>query len=261
MEDFVFYRQIARSTRKLVLAVAACVVLPAGAEAATWSPFVIRQASVQPATTPVFITGAPDGRAVTTQIDESGEKTGYGTSDFNGQALGTVTGVSYTRLDAGAPDPYVNIWVTDGANYAVIAPVANMTAGGGYTSNDVNGLPLQTLGFNIYETNFANLNWVFPGSTRQGQGLMKPDGNPVTLADIAGLTINDPGVYPNPPVGTGAPKNGTGLNLIFGDTQGNFASPMPYSLANVSAVPEPATLGVLALAGLALTGRRRRSVA
>src|SRR5829696_8793959 len=130
-----------RKCTKSMLALAAlvCGGTAVSAEAATWAPFVIRQANSQPAATPVFITGTTDGSSVTTQIDEAGEKTGYGTSDFDGQTLGNLTSVNYARLDAGAPDPYVNIWVTDGTNYAVIAPVTNMMAGGGYTSNDVNG--------------------------------------------------------------------------------------------------------------------------
>ena len=90
-------------------------------------------------------------------IDEAGEKAGYGTHAFDGQTLSSIPGVSYARVDAGAPDPYVNIWITNGTNYAVIAPVANMQNGGGYTSNDVNGLDLQTLGFNAQKLKRAGL--------------------------------------------------------------------------------------------------------
>jgi hypothetical protein len=248
--------------RQLALAAAtfaaAAFAAPA-AEAATWSPFIIRQANTQPATTALYINGAPDGSSVSTQIDEGGEKTGYGTSDYDGLAVTSLQSVSYVRNDAGAPDPYVNIWVTDGTNYAVLAPVANMQSGGGYTSNDVNGLNLQTLGFNIYEYTSPNFNWLIPGSTRQSSGLMHSDGTPVLLSELGSLSIDDP----NPGIaqgGTGAPKNGNGFNLIFGDTQGNFVTPMPYSLSNVAvAVPEPTGIALLCLGAGALLLRRRRS--
>lgn len=229
------------------------------AAAATWAPFVIRQANTQPATTPLFINGAVDGSSVTTQIDESGEKTGYGTSDFDGQPLGNITSLNYTRLDSGVPDPYVNIWVRDGLGHsAVISPVANMTASGGYTSNDVNGLNLQNLGFNIYETDFSDLSWLgVAGAQRVNQAVIA-GGQVVTLADIASLIVDDPGAPYSGFVGTGAPKNNTGFNLIFGDTQGNFATPIPYNLSNVNVVPEPGTFGLLGLAGAGSLLTRRR---
>lgn len=246
------------TARLSIAAVAAtAAVFTADAGAATWEPFIIR--TNPSATTPLTITDVAG--VVTTNIDESGEKTGYGTDDFNGQTVGSLEQVNYTRLDAGTKDPYLNVWITDGSNYAVISPVANMTGTGDYTNNDVAGLDLSTLGFNIYETSFANLNWVFPGATRVKSALIKSDGTPVTLADIAALTLEDPGIYPNPPVGTGAPKNGSAVNIIFGDTQGNFVSPVPYSISNVSAVPEPASLGLLGVAATALLGRRRRKTA
>jgi hypothetical protein len=252
-----------KSTRLCFLAAAAASVscVAAGnADAATWTPFVIRQANVQPAVTPVVITGTTDGSAVSTQIDEAGEKTAYGTSDFDGQPLSNVTGINYNRVDAGVPDPYLNIWVSDGTNYALIAPVTNMMSGGGYTSNDVNGQNLQTLGFNIYEYTSANFDWLVPGATRQAQGLMHSDGTPVLVSEIGGLVIDDP----NPTLaqgGTGAPKLGTGLNVVFGDTQGNFVNPMPYTLTNVNVVPEPSTFALGAIAGGGLLLRRRRRAA
>ena len=225
--------------------------------AANWDAFTIR--TVAGALTPVVPVESASQQGITVNIDEGGEKAGYGTNVFDGQSVNNVQSVSYTRVDAGAPDPYVNIWVTDGSNYAVIAPVTNMQPGGGYTSNDVNGLSLQTLGFNVYETSFANLNWLYGGAQRLGQGLMKADGTPVLLGDLsASILVDDPGFGNYSAfVGSGAPKNNTGFNLIFGDTQGNFVSPLPYHLENVTvsgagnqAVPLPA----VAWAGMALFG-------
>jgi len=243
--------------RFALAAAAPAVALGAGASdtsAQSWNEFVIR--TVPGAVTPVVPVESPSGFGITVNIDESGEKAGYGTGFFDGQAVSSIPGVSYTRVDPGLPDPYVNIWVTDGTNYAVIAPVTNMMSGGGYTSNDVNGLDIQTLGFNVYETNLTNLSWMYPGATRVAQGLMKSDGTPVLVSEIGGLLVDDPGIYSGF-VGTGAPKNDTGFNLIFGDTQGNFVSPVPYVLENV-AVPEPTGLAVVGLGGAALLARRRR---
>ncbi len=245
------------SQQSLFAVAAISLVLPqiAGAQA-SWDPFIIR--TVPGATTPVLPVESVSGQGITVNIDESGEKAGYGTSFFDGQTLSHVPGVAYSRVDPGLPDPYVNIWVSDGSHYAVIAPVTNMAPGGGYTSNDVNGLDMQSLGFNIYETDFTNLNWVYPGSQRVAQGLMKSDGSPVHVGDIGNLLVSDPGVYPSPPIGTGAPKHGTGFNLVFGDTQGNFLSPVPYTLEAVQ-VPEPTGLAAMGLVIAGVANRRRRS--
>jgi hypothetical protein len=242
------------STLKLAFAVAsiASIALSTGAQAASFNPFIIR--TIASPTTPLTITDVAG--VVTTNVDESGEKTGYGTSAFDGQTISALTTVTYNRIDAGPRDPYLNIWITNGVKSAVIAPVVGMTGTGGYTSNNINGLNLQTLGFNIYETDFSDLSWLgIPGATRVASALVA-GGNAVTLSQISGLTIQDPGVgnYSGF-VGTGAPKNGTGLNLIFGDTQGNFSQPLPYVISNV-AVPEPTTLAVVA--GASALGLRRR---
>ncbi|MGN6627396.1 MAG: PEP-CTERM sorting domain-containing protein [Tepidisphaeraceae bacterium] len=240
---------------KSLAAVLSVVALAAPTFAApVWNAFTIR--TVSGANTPVVPVGTSDGSAFTVTIDESGEKAGYGTSYFDGQTVGSLTTVNYDRLDAGTKDPYLNLWVTDGTHSAVLAPVANMTASGNYTSNNVDHLNLQSLGFNIYETDFSDLSWLVPNATRVNQALIA-NNQVVTLADIASLTIEDPGTY-SAFVGTGAPKNGTGFNLIFGDTQGNFSSPTPYSIANVT-VPEPASLGLAALSGAALLRRRRKA--
>lgn len=232
-------------------ATVASLVLSSASQAASFSPFIIRTAGAP--TTPLTITDVAG--TVTTNVDENGEKTGYGTSEFDGQTIGALTKVTYNRIDAGPRDPYLNIWITNGVKSAVISPVANMTGSGNYTSNNINGLDLQTLGFNIYETDFSDLSWLGVAGATRTLSALTAGGNAVTLSQIAGLTIQDPGVYPNPPVGTGAPKNGTGLNLIFGDTQGNFVQPLPYIISNVQ-VPEPTTLA--ALAGAGVLGLRRR---
>jgi hypothetical protein len=245
----------------LLSAVVALTGVASTVSAASWNPFVIR--TVGGASTPLTIVENVDGDGVTTTIDENGEKTGYGTGDFNGKSVGTLGVLSYLRVDPGTKDPYLNIWVTDNAgHFAVIAPVANMTATGDYTNNDVSGLDLKTLGFNIYETDFSNLSWLgVAGATRTKQALTA-GGSVVTLADIAGLTILSPAVFPNPPIGTGAPKAGYGVNIVFGDTQGNFTSSVPYVIDNVNltAVPTPvAAFAAVPLLGLVAMKRRRQA--
>lgn len=234
----------------------AAVVPAYGVTAVDFDPFVIRNGNVTGLPPAIVENGT--GNGVTVSILDGGQKAGYGTHAFDNQALSSVPGVSYTRGDAGDKAPYVNIWITNGAGkFAVIAPMANMMAGGGYTSNDINGLNMQSLGFNIYETDMSDLSWLgIAGAQRMASALMHADGTPVLVSEIGSLLVADPGTYPSP-IGTGAPKNGTGFNLIFGDTQGNFVTPVPYVIDNV-AVPEPGTMALIGLPLVGLLGRRRK---
>jgi hypothetical protein len=60
---------------------------------------------------------------------------------------------------------------------------------------------------------------------------------------------------------SGAPKAGYGVNLIFGDTQGNFTTPIPYVVTDAAvtaAVPTPAAaIAAVPLLGLVAMKRRR----
>jgi hypothetical protein len=247
------------STLKIALAVASLAITSA-AQAATFNPFIIRSGA---GLTPVFIAGSADGTSVTTQIDEAGEKTGYGTSYFNGQSVRSIGSVSYTRLDAGDKNPYVNFWVTDGTHHAVVAPniYSSYAAGGAPIGTDVNGLNIQSLGVNIYETDTTDVSWLTPGGVYNSafQGLETFSAGQYTPVKVGDL-FSTLSVYGNTTFGgTGATKSGDGFALIFGDTQGNFTNAIPYSLANVSvaATPEPATLACVAGAGLVALRRRR----
>lgn len=257
---------IAASVFGLATVAATGVFTPTVVEAAPsdWEAFIIRH-NASP-TTPLTITENVEGDGVTTQIDEASEKTGYGTNFFDGQSIRTVGSVSYDRLDAGTKTPYVNIWVTDGTRYAVVAPNVynSYGAGGAPITPNVNGKNIQDLGVNIYETDTSDLSWLTPGGVYNAafQGLATFDGTsytPVKVSDLyASLTVYGNTTYG----GTGATKSGDGFALVFGDTQGNFTSAIPYEVDNVSvtAVPEPATLGLLAVGAIALLGRKRRAV-
>jgi hypothetical protein len=151
-------------------AVAALVGLGHAAHAATWSSFTIRDNGTEPAT----ITGATDGSSVTASITEGGDKVGYGTSFIDGQQLSTVKKVTYTRVDAGTKFPYVNIWVTDGTNHAIVAPEIGVTYtpnGGGYDTANVVGQDLQSLGFSVWENSKGNdYTWIKAGAVLLNAG-------------------------------------------------------------------------------------------
>jgi hypothetical protein len=239
--------------------------LHAQAASLNWDAFVIRDATASPHDAPP-ITENVDGAGVTTSITESGQKTGYGTTGVDGMTVGSLVTLSYDRIDSGSGVPYLNIWVTDGTNFALIAPVSDGYTNGGYAlPNDINGLNLQTLGFNIYDNSDGNdYDWLVPGAVRYnavgGPGsLLQSNGDIVTLADIASLKIGEPSTTV---ADSGAPQNGDGLNLVFGDTQGNFNQPIPYEIDNLklSTVPLPASAwsGLALLGGLGLFGAVKR---
>jgi hypothetical protein len=237
------------------------VVTPASADSVEWTPFVIRNSSTGNIA-PTIVKDA-DGNGVTATIALEGQKAGYGTAAYDGVKVSALKNVTYTRRDSGNKEVYVNIWVTDGTNYAVITPRTVQANTGGYVTSEVNGMDLQTLGFGVYETDTSSLNWLFNGAQRMANGsLLKGNGSVVTLADIGHLTIDDPGTYTTPPVGTGAPTADLGFNLIFGDTENHHTQGLvPFSVDNVQValVPLPAAAwaGMMLLGGLGLRRARR----
>jgi len=148
-----------------------------------------------------------------------GQKVGYGTKFFDGAKVNSINSVDW-NLIYGNPGigPYLNIWVTDGAgNYAIIASENR------YTGTDF-GTRREWKIFE-YEPSAGNFNWLFDGGTgaRDVSQYLTLDGLRVALSQLSDrIIIGDPGNYPSPRVGTGAPRGGYGFNLIWGDTQSNF---------------------------------------
>jgi len=170
--------------------------------------------------------GAGDGFAAVTP--RGGQKVGYGTSFFDNLPVNAIETVNWNKLN-GLPGlvSYLNIWVTDGTNNAIIA-----------SENDYRGLDFSTRQeWKVFEFDgAASLDWLCNDTpaTRVNQYLMC-DGVRATLADIpSNVVISSPGMSPAPAyVGTGAPRAGYAFNLIFGDTQANFTGG-PYSLNNLT---------------------------
>jgi hypothetical protein len=151
----------------------------------------------------------------------SGDKAGYGTHFLDGQPLTTLQSIDWV-MDHGSPTsiPYLNIWFSDGTNYAIAAPQQVGTYE--YRGSLVN---ISDVNVKVYE--YASLDWMTPGATtRDGAQYLCNDGVRVTFGELAsyfggGLMIQDPGTYPAP-IGSGPPKNGTGFNIIYGDTLSNY---------------------------------------
>src|SRR5262245_43970431 len=96
------------------------------ANASVFNSFVIRNGAVNGA--PVIDTSIPGQTEF--EIIEGGQKAGLGSSDLNGYKLGEITRLAITRLDdrtrftvGSGPyvAPYLNFWITDGTNFAVVA--------------------------------------------------------------------------------------------------------------------------------------------
>lgn len=200
------------------------------------------------------------GNGFAAMTPRAGQKVGYGTDFFNGTQLNSFQSVNWDFVSGstGSAIPYLNLWVTNGVNHAIIA------VGDDYRGTDFQAAgptPPTWLVFE-FDTSVAGLNWLFGGSgttTRNGQRL-ELDGAEVTLADFSDDVVLFAGApFGSTGVGTGAPQGGFGFNVIFGDTQANYVG--EYIIENLTVtvdgevfaagVPEP---GMLALFGLGLFG-------
>lgn len=256
--------------KSLVLGLALLAGGTAQAAVIDFEEFVIRDGA-QPGTPSITENVAGDG--FVTSVLDVGDKVGYGTSAFNGFQLNDLETVTWNQVD-GHPSivPYLNIWVTDGTNYAVIASENYYQIDPDLTTrNEWKIFEFgPTLGAPLHPDNY-NYDWLFDSGVggRSSQYLTR-NGQNVTLADFSDniLVYSGPGIGA-PGVGTGAPQGGYGFNLIWGDTAANFAGDF-YSLnqlevswgvnqyeAGNAVVPIPAA-APLGLLGMGLIGLARK---
>ncbi|MBU1823038.1 MAG: hypothetical protein KKG00_16240, partial [Bacteroidetes bacterium] len=142
--------------------------------------------------------------------------------------LATVNWDRVSGMSNGTIVSYLNIWVTDGTNYAIIA-----------SENDYRGTNFATRQeWKVFEYSGTNLSWLFDSGigARDGARYLTLNGVRVTLSQLSdNITIMDPGSPYPAYVGSGAPRGGFGFNLIWGDTQSNFtAGTIPNQLENLS---------------------------
>ncbi|MCA9424406.1 MAG: PEP-CTERM sorting domain-containing protein, partial [Candidatus Omnitrophica bacterium] len=251
---------VSKTLGALSLAILALTITggPANAVLVDFEEFFIRNHNPGGTITPpwdsdmgIVENAAGDGFSAWTP--RSGQKVGYGTGLFDGMQLNQLCTVDWDRTGGITTIvSYLNIWVTDGVNYAVIS-----------SEDDYRGTDFQTRdSWKIFEYSLGGFDWLFDSGTggRSGSQYLTLNGSNATLADISDSVLVYAGpVGPTPGVGTGAPRAGYGFNLIWGDTQSNYTA--QQSLNNLSVtwkdgsggmttyeageVPEPATMALI----------------
>jgi hypothetical protein len=200
-----------------------------------------------------------NGDGFSAATPRSGQKVGYGTHAFDNVQINKIQSVNFTKISGKAGIvPYLNMWVTDGTNYAIIS-----------SENDYRGTDFAARQeWKVFEYNTtAGLSWLFDSGTgaRDTAQYLTKNGVRVTLDEISNnIKLVSPAAPFPAYAGTGAPRAGYGFNVIFGDTQSNFIG--SYALEDLSvtvdgvtynAVPEPLTLALLGLGGLFFARKKK----
>jgi hypothetical protein len=187
---------------------------------------------------------------------QSGNKAFYSTGDYNGMKVGQLNELSYTMVAPTPIDtlkgPYLNVYVQYGSN------------GRSILSLDASPAVLGDLDGQAYH-NFSTAHYRFNETVGAMLGYvagLTPDANGwYSFNDVKDLVIA-PGVY----LGMVAPTAGwpagygpgDGVSLGWGNrSASDYLNPVTIRDVNVSSVPVPATLFLLApgLAGLAAIRR------
>ena len=246
----------------ILLAVFAMSSATQAADVAGWSAYVIRQSGgTNPSISDITYLGTDAKEFVTSA---GGMKAAWGTDSLKGQVVSDITKLSIARLDdytryaatTGMNHaPYINIWIKDAnGNYAVLA---NEPSNGEWTG---------TSEWNV--TSWSDLAGKSAKIYEYSSSFIKPSGTSYTFASFAGYTMEAPSVAALTTgwtgLGSGAPRElGTNaayaFNWVFGDTLSNYVTDKTgYIVANPVAIPEPSTIVMLVLAGLAMIGYSAR---
>lgn len=193
-----------------------------------FTAFIIRNSSV--GAVPPTITENPNGDGFSAMTPLGGQKVGYGTNFFDGLYIQDIESADFTKVAGPAGlHPYLNIWVTDGTNYAIIAS-ENFYMGTDFATRT----EWKVFEYNTTGGDAVALDWLCAnGDGNRVSQYLTCGGVNASFSDLAAnLTIQSP----NPMVpyaGSGAPKAGYGFNVIWGDTAANFING-PISIANLS---------------------------